>query len=141
MATLLSRSALLSAKLPHRDVPVPEMGSDAVVRIQQMSVNTRANYLERIRQHRQAINAYEDDQALPLEERKNLAKPQDLDSGALAVVLSLVDEDGKPMFSEQDIPLLEEWAHNAVTRIYEAIIDLNDYEKSYIAAVETEKKD
>jgi hypothetical protein len=141
MATLLSRTALLSAKLPHRDVPVPEMGPDATVRVRQMSVNTRAAYLERIRQHRQALFAYEDDQELPAGQRKGVAKPADLDIGILALVYSLVDEDGNTMFVEADMPLFNEWAHNAVTRIYEEVIALNQYDQSPSAAVEIEKKD
>jgi hypothetical protein len=40
---LFSRTHMLEPKLPNRDVRVPEMGPDGAVRVQQMSVNTRAN--------------------------------------------------------------------------------------------------
>lgn len=140
MATLLSRSALLSAKLPTRDVPVPEMGPDVAIRIQQMSMNTRANFLERVRQHNMAVYAYEDDQALPEDERKNLPEPAPLDVAALGIVNSIIDEEGKLLFTESDIPLLNEWAHTAARRIWDAVQDLNDYNAFGSAAVEVEKK-
>lgn len=141
MVKLLSRSALLSAKLPTRDVPVPEMGLDAVVRVQQMSVNTRAEYLERIRQHTLAEYAYEDDQALPVADRKGVAKPADLDNAVLCIVHSLVDEEGNTLFTEQDMPLFNSWSNSAVTRIFQTCIDLNQYDVSTTAKIEAEKKD
>lgn len=141
MAILLGRAALLSAKLPYRDVPVPEMGPDAVVRIQQMSVNTRAAFLERIRQYNAEVYAYEDDQKQPEDQRKNLAKPEELDIGALGIVSSIADEDGNLLFTEADIPLLGTWANNAVRRIWDEVQELNAYRMNQIAAVETEKKD
>ncbi len=141
MVTLLSRSALLSAKLPHRDVAVPEMGDDVAVRVQQMSVNTRASYLERIRQNQQAQLDYEDDQYLPLADQKGVPKPADLDIGILAIIHSLVDDDGKTLFVEADMPLFSTWSQNAVTRIYEAVIEINNYDKSMGKLVESEKKD
>ena len=138
---LFSRSDMLAAKLPHRDVRVPELGPDAVVRVQQMSVNTRANYLERIRQHRNDVLVYEDDQDLPEAERKGIQKPADLDIGVLAIIYSVVDEAGDFMFAETDIPLFSTWSNNAVTRLYETAIDLNDYNRSMNDQIETEKKD
>lgn len=138
---LFSRSDMLAAKLPHRDVPVPELGSDGVVRVQQMSVNTRANYLERIRQQRNAELAYEDDQDLPVAERKGIQKPADLDVGVLAIIYSVVDDNGDFMFVEADMPLFSTWSNNAVTRIYETVIDLNEYDRSMNDQIETEKKD
>ncbi|MBM6577115.1 hypothetical protein KCP91_12100 [Microvirga sp. SRT01] len=140
MSKLLSRSALLSVKLPYRDVTVPELGQDVAVRVQQMSVNTRAAYLERIRVNQADRLAYEEDQLLPVEDRQNGAQPADLDVGLLALVHSLVDEDGKPMFAEADMSLFNEWPHNAVTRIYEQVLDINYYNQSPIAAKEAEKK-
>lgn len=140
MVTLLSRSALLSAKLPTRDVPVPEMGPGAVVRVQQMSVNARAEYYERIRQHRQAVFAYDDDQLLPEEQRKGVTKPVDLDYALLVLVHSILDADGKLMFTEQDIPLFSTWSNVIVTHIYNACEDLNDFTKSMKDDVEAEKK-
>jgi hypothetical protein len=141
MSKLLDRSALLSVKLPYRDVTVPELGQDVAVRVQQMSVNTRAAYFERIRVNQAEKAAYEDDQALPVEERENVAQPADLDLGILAIIHSLVDEDGKPMFAESDMSLFNEWPHNAVTRIYEQVLDINYYNQSPSAAKEAEKKD
>ncbi len=141
MVKLLSRSALLSAKLPTTDVPIPEMGSDAVVRVQQMSVNTRAEYFERIRLQTQAEYAYEDDQVLPAEDRKNVPKPADLDIAVLCIVHSLVDEDGNTIFTEQDIPLFSTWSNSAVTRIYDACVSLNNYDQHTTARIEAEKKD
>ena len=140
MVTLLSRSALLSAKLPHRDVAVPEMGEGVAVRVQQMSVNTRAAYLERIRQNQQAHLDYEDDQFLPEADRKGVEKPVDLDIGILTIIHSLVDEGGNTLFVEADMPLFNSWSQNAVVRIYEACIEINNYDKSMGKLVESEKK-
>lgn len=138
---LFSRSDMLAAKLPHRDVRVPEMGPDGAVRVQQMSVNTRANYLESIRQQRNAELAYEDDQLLPEAERKGIQKPADLDVGVLAIIYSVIDEKGEFMFAESDMPLFSTWSNNAVTRIYETVIELNEYDRSMSGQVEAEKKD
>lgn len=140
MVTLLSRSALLSAKLPYRDVAVPEMGEGVAVRVQQMSVNTRATYLERLRQYYQEVLAYEDDQDLPVEDQKGVPKPADLDKAILAIIHCIVDEDGKTMFVESDMPLFNDWSQNAVTRIYEAVLALNNYDASLSETVEIEKK-
>lgn len=140
MATLLSRSALLSAKLPSRIVPVPELGEDAAVRVQQMSVNTRVAYYTRVGEHQNAKFAYEDDQLLPEAERKNVAEPEPLDYALLSIIHCLVDEDRQPMFVEADMPLIAQWAKNAVTRIYEACLDINEYDKNMNDAIEAEKK-
>lgn len=140
MALLLSRSALLSAKLPTRDVPVPEMGPDAEVRIQQMSVNTRTAYFERIWTYQDAVRDYEFDQALPVNEQKGIAKPADLDVAILALVHSIVDEEGQTVFTEQDIPLFGQWSKTAVTRIYEAVNEINHYDKNPNKVIKAEKK-
>ncbi|SEM40590.1 hypothetical protein SAMN05192583_0074 [Sphingomonas gellani] len=141
MALLLSRSALLSAKLPTRDVPVPEMGPDAEVRIQQMSVNTRTAYFERIWAYQDAVRDWEFDQALPADERKGLTEPAPLDMAILAIVHSIIDENGQTIFTEQDIPIFGQWSKLAVTRIYEAVNEINHYDKNPNALIEAEKKD
>lgn len=140
MAKLFNRADCLAAKLPHVDVLVPEMGEDVAVRIQQMSVNTRATYLERIRLYQAALNAYDDDQDKPEEERLGLTKPDDLDVAVLAVVMSAVDEGGERMFSDDDLPLFDDWSANVVTRLYETVININDYRRFVVEAVELEKK-
>jgi hypothetical protein len=140
MAKLFSRADCLAAKLPHVDVLVPEMGEDVAVRIQQMSVNTRATYLERIRAYHQEINAYEDDQDKPEDEREGLTKPANLDVGVLAIVVSAVDEAGTRMFSDDDMPLFENWSANVVTRLYHTVIDINNYREFAAEVVEREKK-
>lgn len=140
MPKLFNRADCLAAKLPHVDVLVPEMGEDVAVRIEQMSVNTRATYLERIRQNRQEINAYDDDQDKPEDERQGLAHPPELDVAVLAIVMSAVNQDGERMFSEDDILLFETWSSNAVTRLYEAVISINDYRRFASEAFELEKK-
>lgn len=141
MSKLLSRADLLAVKLPHVDVVVPEMGEGVIVRLQQMSVDTRAKFLERIRLHQNDVLDYENDQDLPPNERKGHPKPADLDTAVLAVVNSIVDENGDKMFSEQDMPLFNSWSSNAVTRIYKATIALNDYDRFASEAVNSEKKD
>lgn len=138
---LFSRSDMLAAKLPQRDVRVPEMGPDAVVRVQQMSVNTRANYFERIRQNQNDQYAFEDDQALPEAERKGIQKPAELDKGVLSIIYSVVDENGDFLFSEDDMPLFNTWSSNAVVRLYEVVIDLNEYDRTQSEQIEAEKKD
>lgn len=137
---LLTRADMLAAKLPHRDVPVPELGQDAVVRVQQMSVNTRAAFFERIRLHNVANLAWEDDQDKPEDERENVAKPDDLDTALLSIINSIVDEDGKLLFAEADMPIFNEWSNNAVTRIYEAVVELNNYDRSLPSQVQDQKK-
>lgn len=137
---LLSRSALLSAKLPSRVVLVPELGEDAAVRVQQMSVNTRIAYKRRINEHQDATFAYENDQLLPVEQRKGLVEPDPLDYALLSIVHCLVDDDGKTMFTEEDMPLIAAWAKNAVTRIYQACIDVNEYDEAFNDAIDAEKK-
>ncbi|MEG3166537.1 hypothetical protein U1701_18405 [Sphingomonas sp. PB2P19] len=140
MPKLFNRADCLAAKLPHVDVLVPEMGEDVAVRIVQMSVNTRSTYLERIRLHRQEINAYDDDQDKPEDERKGLAHPPELDTAVLSIVMSAVDEDGERLFTDADMPMFETWSSNAVTRLYEAVLSINDYRRWAVEAVELEKK-
>ncbi|MBB5715848.1 hypothetical protein [Sphingomonas aerophila] len=140
MTKLFSRADFLAAKLPSVDVLVPELGEGALARIQQLSVQGRISYLERIRRYREAVNAYEDDQDAPVEERKNLQEPEFLDVSLLALVYSIVDENGDLLFTEADFPEMNRWAHAAVERMYSEMINLNEIRRSVPAAVEAEKK-
>jgi len=78
---------------------------------------------------------------LPEAERKGIQKPADLDVGVLAIIYSVIDEKGEFMFAERDMPLFSTWSNNAVTRIYETVIELNEYDRSMSEQVEAEKKD
>lgn len=59
----------------------------------------------------------------------------------MAIIYSVVDDNGDFMFVEADMPLFSTWSNNAVTRIYETVIDLNEYNRSMNDQIETEKKD
>lgn len=138
MTTLLSRSAILSARLPHEDVDVPEWGGG--VRIQQMSVDVRARYLETIRENQNEIMAYEDDQAAPVKSRKRLAKPAEVDSAALGIVMSLVDDGGKLLLSIADLPRINQLSFITVRTLWEAVLRINQLNQRASDQVEAEKK-
>lgn len=140
MSKLLTRADLLAAKLPHEDVIVPELGDGVSVRVQQMTVNTRAVYLERLRLYWDEMHSWEDDQEAPPAERKGLAKPADLDQAVLLMVHSLVNEDGSMMFSEADMPLFNTFSSNAVKRMYESALQLNEFHRFTNEVISTEKK-
>lgn len=137
--TLLSRSQILSARLPFRDVDVPELGGS--VRIQQMSVGTRVEYLETLRVNQRALLDYELDQGKPKAKRQNLPKPAEIDQAQLAIVKCLVDESGVRVFNDSDLAELDTLGFVVVRRLWEAVLEMNKFGTTPTAAVETEKKD
>ncbi|MBB5709440.1 phage tail assembly chaperone [Sphingomonas xinjiangensis] len=139
MATLLSRKAILTAARPCIDITVPEWGDDAVVRARQMSTTERADYLETIRVYQHALEAWEDDQKLPEKKRKNVTKPDEVHSGVLAIVRSLVDEEGKRLFQDEDMPQFADMSFTVVHRIFDAIQKLNQFREAPVELV-LEKK-
>ena len=139
MANLLSREAILATARPSMDVTMPEWDG-AVARVRQMSVTERADYLETIRLSNEAHDAYEADQKLPRNKRKNLPKPADLDYGVLGIVRSLVDEQGTRMFADADMPAFADMSHLAVHRLWDAVQELNSFRKAPVELVKAEKK-
>lgn len=136
---LLSKSQLLATKLPFQDVAVPELGGE--VRVQQMSLLARTTWLESIRLHQKAVDAYEEDQALPAKKRKNLVDPGEFDHYRSAVCLCVVDEDGNRLFDPNNPTELDSFSHTALTRLWNAVEDINKFKADVNVAVELEKKD
>ena len=140
MATLLSRKAILTAARPCIDITVPEWGDGAVVRARQMSTTERAEYLETVRVYQHALEAWEADQKLPEKKRKNLPKPEEIQSGILAIVRSLVDEDGNRLFQDEDMPQFADMSFTATTRVFAAIQKLNQFRDAPVELILSEKK-
>jgi hypothetical protein len=138
---LLTRSQILAAKLPHQDVDIPEWGGS--VRIQQMSVDTRVKFLETIRVYNDAVFQWEANELLDAKDkaRKKIVKPEHVDTPALAIVTCLVDDSGNRMFTDKETTELNKLSFVSVRNLYAAVLDLNDFNKSTSAQVETEKKD
>lgn len=84
--------------LPTQTVSVPEWNGDVTIR--QLTVGQR-------------------------EEIAQAAKQQKPGVGALMVVLSVVDEQGKPLFTKQDMAKLQSKSYAAVDRIVEAVLKHN----------------
>jgi hypothetical protein len=134
MAVLLSRSHILSTKLPHEDVEVPEWGG--FVRIQAMDLRTRQRFIGLVAQAETDGAAYEADP-------DNVLKPLlgRGDEPIIGLLLCLVDEDGNPMFQMSDVDEIRNLSSAALSHLYMRFIGLNQFGSVGDHPVEAEKKD
>lgn len=136
--TLLSAAQLLSPVLPSRDVNLPELGG--TVRIRQMSARVRTDYWARVGAYQDAKFAYDDDQKLPAKKRKGLEEPAYLDHIALAIALSVTNETGGLIYDPENTAPIGELPASAVSRIWEAVQDVNLGNQAAVPQVEAAKK-
>lgn len=97
---VLSRQAILDARPPTETVAVPEWGGDVIVRA--LSVND--------------ANKFGDIQ-------------KETAMGAL-IVASVVDEAGQPVFTEADIPALQEKSFAALKRVQDAVLRVSGMDQA-----------
>lgn len=133
MAILLSRSQILSAKLPTRTIEVPEW--DGMVRVQAMDLNTRDQFLQLLAKVEADERAYKADPT-------NVLPPmiRSGDEPILGIIFSVVDEDGNRIFEIEDANAIRKLGSATVSAIYVEFLALNQF-GSRGDAVETEKKD
>lgn len=104
--TLLGRDAILAAQdLPTKDVPVPEWGG--TVRIRSLTARDRDALETAIYQARQ----------------EGLVAPDNV--RARYASACIVDENGKPLFTEEDIVALGGKSAAALGRVYDAVLSFN----------------
>ena len=99
----LSREAILASALPFEDVEIPEWGG--VVRIQAMDAQTGTAYLEKTK------DVKEDD------------------ISTLLVTFCAVDDNGKLLFTPDDLPMLNEKQMDPVNKLAQAAIRVNNMGK------------
>lgn len=106
MTKLLSRADILRANdLPTREVEVPEWGG--TVRVRTMTAKDRDAFDSAI------LEAHQDGRSAPENVRARYA------------AACIIDDKGKPIFTEEDIAALGAKSGAALSRVYEAISDLN----------------
>ena len=113
--TLTRDSFLAAPDLPIKDIPVPEMGAGATVRIRALTAAQRGEW-------EAYINA---------QDRKDMAAAR-----ASLAALSLVDDDGAPMFALADVPALGAKSGAVLDRIYLAAAHLSGLLKADVEKIE-----
>ena len=110
MSKLISREAFLSADdLKFEDVPVPEMGEDASVRIQVMPGNVRDVWEEGLTKRRDV-----NDKITNLKGMK-----------AELLVECAVDDDGTRLFTAEDVMAINEKNGTVIDRLCDVAMKLN----------------
>ena len=114
---LLTREEILSRKgqLAWRDVPMPEWGPDASVRVREMTSAERVKVEVGMIQTK-GQNTGPNLQAYPLLRGRVLAK-------------SCVDEQGRLLFSEEDVHTLTELGAGAIERLFDVACALSGLSK------------
>lgn len=133
MTVLLSRSHLLTVKRPARIVYVPEWGVD--VRLIQMDLHMRQRFFNLVHDADVKGKAYEADP-------KNVEKPLFGvgDEPIIGLLLSIVDEDDKPIFELTDGDILRSKGSATINQLYMELIALNTF-GAIGDVLESEKKD
>lgn len=119
----LNRKQILSAKLPTREVTVEEWGGEVVIR--SLSIKQRVEMLDAFMAHEREVDAYNEDQALPEDERKGVAKVDHLDQAIFQLIYSIVDQNNKLMFTMADYEDFKELDYPTTQRLYSAFLELN----------------
>lgn len=135
---LVTRSAVLSSKLPYQDIPVPEWGGEA--RVQAMSVSTRAAFLEAYRLSIVRNEAWLADQALPADEQQGVERADEVDYTLSLIAHSVVAEDGTFIFDSQNVQELNDLCYVTIGKLYKAAEALNRFDQLPSERMETEKK-
>lgn len=99
-----------------KKVPVPEWGGgdkDAYVVVRSMTVKERTEYEQ-----------YWNDK-YPDREKTGGAKPNTMEVVGRMVVFTAVDDDGKPLFTVDDIPSFDDKNAAVMTRLFTAALEIN----------------
>jgi hypothetical protein len=111
---LLTKKQILEAVLKTRDVPVPEWGG--AVRITEISP-------AKLREIKAAGKGEKNGKG----EKDGKDGEQDQSFGFRLMVASIVDEEGKSVFSMDDVPALESKSNAALKRVMDEISYLNAF--------------
>jgi hypothetical protein len=122
MANLLGREAILTSKVPTREVEIPEW--DGVALIRSPSTLTRMKIVEGLRERDEAEEAYKADQAKPVEEREGLPAVAALDTSVISVMFAIIDENLQPIFGWDDYDKFLELSYPTIQHIYGQMIQL-----------------
>ncbi|WP_294196529.1 hypothetical protein [uncultured Sphingomonas sp.] len=121
---MLDREQILAKRPRRKTVRIEEWDGD--VCIQAMTTRSRVEVLDILYDNENAIAAYQEDQALPEDQRKGLPKVDALDKGLVSIIASLVNEDGSKQFSMEDYSLFEDLSYHATVQLWAEILKLND---------------
>jgi cobalamin biosynthesis protein CbiD len=102
MRLLTKADVFAAADLPTEDVPVPEWGTDAGVRVRSLSCEEHRSFARRV---------------------KDMA--DDAEVTAHLLVACAVDEAGQPVFTMADLPALLKKSAAVVKRVGQAAMKLN----------------
>ncbi|MGH0031740.1 MAG: phage tail assembly chaperone [Myxococcota bacterium] len=116
-----------------RDVPVPEWGG--TVRIRSLTASDRAKFDAKLLTVRQQMRIGQsvDDQELSIEHHAHQAR-------VLLVTLSLCDENGSRIFTDEQTEIVGAKGSAAIARIYEAASELNGMSAKAKAALQGESE-
>lgn len=113
---LLSKDEILSAKLPTREVDVPEWGGAVLVR---------------------SMTAFERDKfEMYLQRQKETAGSASFSTRAYVASCTIVGEDGQRLFSDEDVQILGQKSAHALDRILDAVLSLSGMESGAIEDAE-----
>lgn len=116
---MLTREAILAARVVTTEVEVPEWGGSVHVRA--LSLNARMALLDIIYANEAANTAWKEDQAKPVGEREGLPKVDLYDQAILTVLFGIVDEAGKPRFTVEDYDLFAEMDYPIIVNLWSAM--------------------
>lgn len=114
MSLLTKNQILASEDLPTEIVPVPEWGGEVKIRV--IAANAKDEW-------EQAVMA--------MKESKRWGGFR-----ALLISYSIIDEDGKPMFSKSEVEELGKKSAVAIDRVYDAVRKLNLFDKAELEKLE-----
>lgn len=114
----LSRLDFLSHAddIPTEEVPVPEWGEGATVRVRCLSIKQRLAWGEAVDNAEQGI-----------------AGPDPI---SILVVSGAVDDDGKPLFQLQDVDAIVEFRGDIIDRIANKVLDLSGSSEGSLPSAE-----
>jgi hypothetical protein len=115
----LTADQILASPIPVREVEVPEWGGTVLVR--SLSPRARIAIIEVLHADRDAMTAYDEDQAKPVEDREGLSKPTAHDDSIMSVIFCVVGEDKRPLFTMEHYDRFLDLSYATIEAIYTQI--------------------
>lgn len=134
---LLSRDQILGARVPHRDLSIPEWGG--TVRLQPFTIASRLELLDIVLENHSQYTAFIEDQARDEDQRLGLAEVVKFDDMLIQIIFCIVDEHGKRIFSTSDHEIFKQLSYPTIEALWREIAELNAM-KPLDVAHEAEKK-
>jgi hypothetical protein len=123
------KERILAVKLPIQIVKVQDW-DNLEVGVKMLSINERTKLLTIYLDNANAVKAYTDDQALPVEEQKGLEEVKPLDQFKLQLMLSLVDPASRdPIFAIDDHALFDDIGFPTIQWLSGIFLKMNVYQE------------